>query len=147
MKAVQQGSRYGVLAALAAVLVMGSVLFAPGCQNVEMVSVPNVFRTMPERPIADVPVPVGLRFKNRGSYVFNNNYRVAKLRYTGALHVEDIERFYMEQMPLSRWEPVAQSGAEQRVLEFRNSDESCTLTVQRSGGVSTLDIEIQPRET
>ena len=94
--------RIGVVrgAVLGAALVLGPVL-AGGCRDVEKVEIPNIFRQTPERPLADVPVPVGFRFKEQGSFVFNSNYRVARLRYSGTPKIEEVVRFYREQMPLS----------------------------------------------
>jgi hypothetical protein len=49
-------------------------------------------------------------------------------------------------MPLSRWTFVRASGIQERVIEFQSKLETCTVTLKRSGGASSLDIEITPRK-
>ena len=63
---------------------------------------------------------IRFRFRERGSYIFNNNYRVAKIRYSGARRLEQVEAFYKDQMPLSEWTFVGVSGARKRVIEFQS---------------------------
>ncbi|MHC4393029.1 MAG: hypothetical protein ACYS22_17185 [Planctomycetota bacterium] len=133
-----QGVGFGV------VLAFGGAL--SGCQNIERIEIPNFFRPMPERPLADVPVPVGFRFRENGSYVFNNNYRVAKLRYAGGRQLDEVEAFYKENMPLSQWEFTGDSGAKKRVITFQKDWETCTVTLMRDHGRSAINIEISPRE-
>lgn len=137
----------GFLVGVALVASLGA--FGTGCQvgDIERIEIPNVFRIMPERPLADVPVPVGFRYREKGSYLFNNNYRVACIRYRGSNSHEETEAFYKEQMPLSHWTFVRASGERERVLEFQNELETCTVKLYRKGGFGALDIEIMPRKT
>ncbi|RME76103.1 MAG: hypothetical protein D6776_01845, partial [Planctomycetota bacterium] len=135
-----------------AIVAIGFVaaLFAPlsGCQNVEKFEIPNIFRTVPDRPLADVPVPVGFRYQQRGSYIFDNNFRVARLRYTGTPWVEDVVAFFNEQMPLSRWRALpAFTRDGKQVLAFVNDRERCEITLDRRRGLTEIVIDITPRKT
>ena len=128
-------------ALLAAVLIGGA-----GCRDVEKVEIENIFRRPPSRPLPDVPVPIGFQYLERGSYVFNENYRVARLRYTGTPHIEDVVQYYKEQMPLSKWTFVRDAELEARVLTFQNDLEKCTVSLERKGGLTTIEINITPRD-
>ena len=133
---------------LGAIALASAPLWGGGCQNVEKVEIPNVFRTTPERPLADVPVPVGFRYVERGSFIFDSNFRVAKLRYSGSQRLDEVVAFYTEQMPRSQWSFIGKSGeGEDKVLEFQSEMETCVVTLDREGGQSTLEIEIAPRRT
>ncbi len=119
-----------------------------GCQNVEKIEIPNVFRTVPERPLADVPVPVGFRYKQKGSYIFDNNFRVARLRYTGTPWPEDAVAFFKQQMPLSHWRPSGEQTRDgKQILRFVNDTERCEVQIDRARGLTELTIDISPRET
>ena len=137
---------WGFRSAVPAMVVAVAGFLGQGCQSVEHVAGGGLFETVTERPLADVPVPDGLRFEESGSYVFNRNFRVARLFYRGTGDLRAIEGFYKEQMPLSRWTFVRASGIQERVIEFQSKLETCTVTLKRLGGASSLDIEISPRK-
>ncbi|GIW71216.1 MAG: hypothetical protein KatS3mg102_0758 [Planctomycetota bacterium] len=132
---------------LAALGMAGTAALGSGCQSVEKIEIPNIFRQVPERPLVDVPVPVGFRYKERGSYIFNSNFRVARLLYDGTPGRDDTVAFMAEQMPLSKWEALGRGEVgNATVLRFRNELEECTVTVDRHRGLTRLTIEIAPRE-
>jgi hypothetical protein len=130
---------------LAAALVGGGGLLG-GCRNVEKVEIPNIFHSTPERPLADVPVPNGFRYKDAGSYIFDRNYRVARLRYSGTPHMDEVVGFFKEQMPLSRWILVREQGDGPRQLYFQNEIEDMRISVDREGGITSIDIDISPKK-
>jgi len=134
--------------AQAAVFAAGLVVFAGGCRDVEKrdsFTVPNILQVRPERPLADVPVQVGFTMKSNGSYIFDGNYRVAKLLYRGTPKVDDCVQYFKEQMPQSRWTFVRDSDSDGRVLTFFNDCEECNIKLGRVAGITSLDIEIKPR--
>jgi len=134
----------------AAVLAAGITVLGGGCRDIERVesfSVPNFLVVRPERPLADVPVPVGFTYKESGSYIFNGNFRVAKLQYRGTPHIERCVDFFKEQMPLSRWMLIREAGVDERVVTFRNESEEMLIRLDRSAGITALEIEIKPRST
>jgi hypothetical protein len=140
---VRLASRAAVAAAL-----VGGPFFAGGCRDVEKIEIPNVFHRPAERPLADVPVPNGFTFKERGSYFFNRNYRVARLRYNGTPYMEDAIAFFKEQMPLSKWRLVreADPDADGPALVFENDTEEMRIDLERRGGLTRIDIDISPKK-
>lgn len=135
-------------AAAAAAAVIGFALFGQGCRGIERVesfTVPNFLVVRPERPLADVPVPLGFTYKENGSYVFSGNYRVARLQYRGTPHIEECVRYFQEQMPPSRWRFIRQAGIEGRLVTFHNDEEELRIKLDRSGGLTLLTIDIKPR--
>jgi len=132
--------------AVVAAALFGGAFLAGGCRGVEKIEIPNIFRVTPERPLADVPVPDGFRYKDLGSYIFDRNYRVARLRYSGTPHLEETVGFFKEQMPLSRWMFVREEGNDARALFFRNEIEEMKVSVERQGGITSIEIDISPRK-
>jgi hypothetical protein len=135
-------------ALLAIVLAGGIAALGGGCRGVdrtESITIPNPVVVTPERPLADVPVPVGFAFKSTGSYIFDGNYRVARLLYRGTPHVEEVIQYFKEQMPQSRWMFVRDSGVDGRVLLFHNDCEELELKLDRQSGITALQIDIKPR--
>ena len=130
---------------VAAVLFAAVLIGGGGCRDVEKVEIQNIFSQAPVRPLPDVPVPIGFQYVERGSYVFNDNYRVARLRYTGTPHVDEVVQYYKEQMPLSKWTFVRDTEMETRVLSFQNDLEKCEVGLERRGGLTTIEINITPR--
>jgi hypothetical protein len=130
---------------LAGALFTGPFLVG-GCRDVEMVEIPNIFRQAPERPLADVPVPVGFRYKEQGSYIFDRNYRVARLKYTGTPHIDEAIAFFKQQMPLSRWKFVREGSGEMRTVVFDNDLEELTVSLDRDAGLTRIAIDISPRK-
>lgn len=131
---------------LAATLFAGPFL-AGGCRDVEKVEIPNIFRQTPERPLADVPVPVGFRYKEQGSYIFDRNYRVARLKYTGTPHIDEAVAFFKQQMPLSRWKFLREGAGEGRTLVFENDIEELTVSLDRGAGLTRIAIDIAPKKS
>lgn len=137
--------RAGALCALAALF--GGPFLVGGCRDVEKIEIPNIFHQTPERPLADVPVPDGFRYKDTGSYIFDRSYRVARLRYSGTPHVNEAIGFFKEQMPLSRWSFVREQGTDSRTLVFQNDIEELKISIDRDAGITSVDIDIAPRKT
>src|SRR5437868_301919 len=140
--------RRSVLSAL--VVAAGIVVFGGGCtsvQNTESITVRNPLRVVPERPLDDVPVPVGFTYKKNDSYVFSGNYRVAKLEYRGTPHIEECIEYFKEQAPVSRWSFVRETSADGQGLTFQNEAEEITVQFDRRGGGTKLSIEVKPRST
>ena len=133
-------------AMVVAVTLVGGPFLVGGCRDVEKVEIPNIFRQVPERPLADVPVPTGFRYTERGSYIFDRNYRVARLRYTGTPHVDDAAGFFKEQMPQSKWSFVREAGTDERTLVFQNEIEDMKISLDRQAGMTRIDIDISPRK-
>lgn len=131
--------------ALAATVLAG----ASGCQTSgtggERFFIPNIFQSETERPLADVPVPRGSRLQHRGSYIFDNNYRVALLRYSSGQSKGKLESFFESQMPVSGWSSTGVSGESTRVLEYTKELERCRITITRSSGVSRIEIDVAPK--
>lgn len=134
--------------ALFAIVAVTAAAALGGCRGVAgtgSVTIPNPLVVMPERPLADVPVPVGFALKSDGSYVFDGNYRVARLLYRGTPHITEVVRYFKEQMPQSRWTCVGDSGVDGRVVTFQNEAEQLELKLDRDSGVTALEIDIKPR--
>lgn len=145
MRPKRRGSAFAAIVVLAAGF---AALGAAGCAGIagtESFSIRNPFRIVPERPLADVPVPTGFTYRKSASWVFNGNYRVARLEYRGTPHVEECASYFLEQMPQNRWSFVADSGKDDRVMKFRNESEEMQVTLARMSGVTRLAIEIKPR--
>jgi len=128
----------------------GGLLAAGGCNggihSADTITVSNPLKIIPERPLADVPVPSGFTYKSNGSYVFSGNYRVAKLVYRGTPKMDDCEQYFREQMPLSRWSFIKDAGTDERELVFQNdAAEEMLVFMKRSAGLTSLEIEIKPR--
>ncbi len=140
---VRMASRAAVAAAL-----VGGPLVAGGCRDVEKIEIPNIFHQPAERPLADVPIPNGFRFKERGSYLFDRNYRVARLRYNGTPHVDDVVAFFKAQAPLLKWRLVreADPDAEGPALVFENDTEEMKIDLERRGGLTSIEIDIVPKK-
>ena len=135
-------------ALLTIVFAGGMAALTGGCRGVEKTesfTISNPLVVTPERPLADVPVPTGFAFKSYGSYIFDGNYRVARLLYRGTPHVEEVIHYFKEQMPQSRWMFVRDSGVDGRVLTFHNDSEELELTLDRQSGMTALQIDIKPR--
>jgi hypothetical protein len=140
--------RLALVAAPVALCLTASIGLGSGCQSVEKVEISNIFRQVPERPLADVPVPVGFRYKQKGSYIFNNNFRVARLCYSGTPWPEDALAFFAQQMPLSKWRPTGSETVDGwDILRFENEVESCAVKLDRKKGITSIVIDIAPRET
>jgi hypothetical protein len=119
-----------------------------GCGGIEKqdsFTLPNPMIVRPERPLADVPVPVGFAFKSNGSYIFSGNYRVAKLLYRGTPHIDACMEYFKREMPQSRWNFVRDSGVDGRAMTFYNECEELNIKFDRVAGLTSLDIEIKPR--
>ena len=135
--------------ALLAMVVAGGIsVLTAGCRGVERqesFTIPNPIVVNPERPLADVPVPVGFALKSNGSYIFDGNYRVARLLYRGTPHIEEVAQYFKDQMPQSHWQFVRDGGVDQRVMTFHNEAEELELKLDRQSGVTALQIDIKPR--
>ncbi len=116
-----------------------------GCAGTRPLKVANPLEAEPERPLTDVPVPVGFIYRTKDSYILKGNYRVARLVYVGSSAVDRVAAFYEEQMPLSRWKLKRDFGVTERVLTFESEHEECSVRVQRRQGLTFLDVEIAPR--
>jgi hypothetical protein len=137
--------RIGARALLAAACV-GAPMVALGCRDVDKIEIPNPFRQTPERPLADVPVPNGFRYLEQGSYIFDRNYRVARLRYSGTPHIDDAVAFFKEQMPLSKWNLVKEGQDGGRWVQFQNEFEEMKVLLEREAGVTSIQIDISPKK-
>lgn len=140
--------RRSVLSAL--VVAAGIVVFGGGCTSVQQtdsITVRNPLRVVPERPLDDVPVPVGFTYKKNDSYVFSGNYRVAKLEYRGTPQIEECVAYFKEHAPVSRWIFVRESTVDGPVVLFQNEAEEMAVRFDRRGGITQLSIEIKPRAT
>lgn len=129
---------------------IGFAVLSSGCrgiEKVESINIPNFLVVRPERPLADVPVPLGFTYKENGSYIFSGNYRVARLLYRGTPHVDDCVEYFKEQMPQSRWAFVRDSGVDDREVMFHNEAEELRIKFGRQGGLTVLRIDIKPRPT
>jgi hypothetical protein len=132
----------------ALVVAVGISALAGGCRDIhrtESFTIPNFMAVRPERPLADVPVPMGFTYKEHGSYVYSGNYRVAKLSYRGTPKVEDCVDFFRGEMPQSRWAFVRESGVDERDLLFHNEQEEMTVRLSRVSGITSIEIAIKPR--
>lgn len=123
-----------------------TVVGGTGCQSFEGTQFAELFTTVPERPLADVPVPDGFRYKERGSYIFSSNYRVARLKYSGTPNLETTVAFFREHMPMSHWRVTdEQADGRASTLVFSNKEEACTVSFTRRSGLTYINIDITPR--
>ncbi|MCK5114341.1 MAG: hypothetical protein KAR11_06215, partial [Phycisphaerae bacterium] len=96
-------TRFAVLWLCAACL--GGMIFAAvGCAP----SGGDALLPAPKTMIADIPVPTSFELEELRSRFFDNGeFRHIDLLYEGSGGMEDISRFYKNQMPITRWEPQA----------------------------------------
>jgi hypothetical protein len=109
-----------------------------------------IMPSLPEGPslsnvqFDDIPVPLNFKHLPKESAVYvHSDIRTASLRYLGSARIEDIENFYLKQMPYQKWEFKTSLALEQKKkLLFEKGSERCEVIVENKGTDSYLDIMI-----
>lgn len=91
-----------------------------------------------ELRLPDVPVPEGFRFLEKESFTYERPTPIplhfARHKYKGRARVEQVARFFRDEMPISGW--ALQADTENfgvRVLEFSKARRACKLSITRQG--------------
>ena len=125
------------------------IIFLGGCAGIQRKALP------PEQPFletakflqfSDIPVPVGLKFLPKDSYLFESgSLRVGLLRYRGRIKEDEIVSFYKAKMPVYGWSLLNVIEHGDIILNFEKEGESCIITIRPKSLRSDVAISVSPR--
>lgn len=94
----------------------------------------------------DIPVPYGFSLSRTQSFIYQTeSSRIGRLRYVGRIKIDDVIKFYKEQMALYNWELENIVEYEYAVLYYKKSSEQLTVTVMPLSTKTVIDIVLTPR--
>ena len=84
--------------------------------------------------VSDLPVPAKMKLKQNLSHSFEGaGGRIVDYTYEGWVDIRRVHRFYLEQMPLSRWQLLANNYTRGvYTLTFNKAGEVCTVIIRRN---------------
>ena len=84
--------------------------------------------------VSDLPVPAKMKIKKSISHSYEGaGGRTVNYTYEGWVDIRRVHRFYLEQMPLSRWQLLANNyDRGVYTLTFRKAAETCTVIIRRN---------------
>ena len=90
-------------------------------------------------PIADLPVPIGFKLAEKISRTYESGgSRTVDHTYEGRDDKFDVERFYVEQMPLKGWKAVAKRMERGVITQsFEKDSEQATVVISDAKGLTT----------
>jgi len=95
---------------------------------------------------SDVPFPAGFKILRDKSFILESGgVRAGVLRYTGRANVEDVIRFYKEQMAVYNWALLNIIEYGEQILNFERENESCIVTLTTKGGRIDISVSLAPK--
>ena len=90
--------------------------------------------------VSDLPVPARMKIKKSISHSYEGaGGRTVNYTYEGWVDMRRVHRFYLDQMPLSNWQLLANNyDRGVYTLTFQKGAETCTVRIQKSLVFSTV---------
>ena len=102
-------------------------------------------------PFIDVPVPSGFIRDQLKSFVYetgNEHMKVGRLFFEGNKSLEDVVKFYQNEMVNKEWTLVNSMASKDTILNYRKTGWICTVIVRpRSFNRSNIEVQIGPVQT
>lgn len=99
----------------------------------------------------DIPVPEKFELLKEKSYHFEyawKNVRHARLFYRGDTSVEEVMRYYSENMPTTNWGDGGTSGGDKIEMDFYKTSDSnkerCTVYIYTVENKTIVEIHLDP---
>ena len=96
--------------------------------------------------VPDLPVPTRMGIKRSISFSYEGaGGRTVDYTYEGWVDIRRVHRFYLDQMPVSNWQLLADNYVRGvYTLTFRKDDEICTVTIRKNAvGMTVARLLIQ----
>jgi hypothetical protein len=107
------------------------MFFIAGCTTFRASNPDKVLEPSSVLRFSDIPIPAGFAPMKQQSYSFENaGVRVGLLKYKGRGTLDQVQNFYKEQMPLSKWNLLNISEFGQRILNFERENETCIISIK-----------------
>jgi hypothetical protein len=100
--------------------------------------------------VPDLPVPADMKIKEKLSTSFEGaGTRMVDYTYDGLVDMRRVYRFYIDQMPLNRWQLLTDNYTRGvHTLTYQKGRELCTVTIQKTTIFWTrVRLQIQQPET
>ena len=84
--------------------------------------------------VSDLPVPAKMKIKKSVSHSYEGaGGRTVNYTYEGWVDIRRVHRFYLDQMPLSRWQLLANNyDRGVYTLTFQKAGEMCTVIIHKN---------------